>query len=181
MNGILAIVALTAFGIPAGFSQTVMSVGGNSASACFRAAEVKDSSVTARAECDRALAVEPLPIADRAATLVNRSILLFLSGNRDRAAEDLAEAGRLDPNQPEVYLNQAVMALNEKRDTEARALADKAMQLGTAKPALAYLVRGLASEGLGQVKSAYSDLKQAAALAPGWNEPVQELARYRVR
>jgi cytochrome c-type biogenesis protein CcmH/NrfG len=41
-------------------------------------------------------------------------------------------------------------------------------------------VRGLAYEQQGELRSAYASLKTAQRLDPNWNEPTDELSRYRV-
>ena len=58
---------------------------------------------------------------------------------------------------------------------------DRALELGTDEPEVAFFGRGLAHEDIGDLKSAYADLRRAAELRPQWPQPAQELARYQVR
>jgi hypothetical protein len=60
-------------------------------------------------------------------------------------------------------------------------LAARSIQLRTRRPAIAYYIRGLAHEQTGNLQAAYADLSRARALAPKWQEPAIELARYQVR
>ena len=48
------------------------------------------------------------------------------------------------------------------------------------RPAVAYLIRGLANEQQGQLHAAYEDLQTARRLEPTWDEPAQQLQRYHV-
>ena len=160
---------------------SVITVGGNYATSCYRAAENRINDLASWRACDNALALEPLGDSDRAGTFVNRAILHMLAGRTPRAIDDLAAAERLDPRQPEIYLNQAIIAYQAGRKASARDLASRALDLHTRKPAFALFLRGVAHEDLGSIKAAYADLSRAAQLAPSWAEPKKELARYRVR
>jgi hypothetical protein len=57
---------------------------------------------------------------------------------------------------------------------------ERAIQLRTRRPALAYYARGIVHEDMGEVRKAYADLIRARDLEPGWSDPVRELQRYRV-
>jgi tetratricopeptide (TPR) repeat protein len=164
---------------PVGAQQDKVEIGGSVAHSCFEAAMAGRHDDGAFALCNNALE-EPLLIPDRAGTLVNRGIMFMRAGREDLATRDYDEAINLDPQQAEAFLNKAVSMVNSGRGSTALDLADRALQLRTHKPALAYYVRGLAHEEQGNVQAAYADLRNAASLDPKWSEPAEQLKRYRV-
>lgn len=60
------------------------------------------------------------------------------------------------------------------------AAASQALELKTERPEIAYYTRGVAHEMLGNMRAAYSDYRQAAALKPGWQELLTQLQRFSV-
>jgi len=161
-------------------ADDVTTLGGSSAQSCYFSASADRHDNAAIAECTEALQLKSLTEVDRAGTLVNRGILYMHSGRQDFASTDYDRAIALDPDQPEAWLNKAVLMVNAGNGASAIELADRALQLHTEKPALAYYVRGLAHEEQGQIQAAYADLRNAHALAPNWSEPTEQLKRYRV-
>lgn len=176
---VLSAVALLVAAAPS--SAAVMTIGGNYATSCYRAAENHITDLASWRACDNALRFEPLSDSERAGTLVNRGILHMLSGRTTRATDDFAAAETLDAAQPEIYLNQAIIAYQANDKVRARDLATRSLDLGTRKPAFALFLRGVVQEDLGSIKAAYADLTRASQLAPAWAEPKKELARFRVR
>ena len=87
----------------------------------------------------------------------------------------------LDSRLTDAWLNKAFLRLRQGAGREAVPLIDKAIALGPRREAMAYLARGLAWEQTGEVRAAYTDLRRAQALEPGWALPAQQLARYQVR
>ena len=162
-------------------AASVITVGSSNAVTCYRAAEDRKLVAESWRACDTALHVEALSPADRAGTLVNRGILFLLSRQFDRAIRDFDEAAAIDPRQPEAFLNRAIVAWQTGDSATAATKAGRAIELDTRKPALAFYVRGIASEEQGRIREAYSDLQRASELAPSWSEPRRELARYEVR
>ena len=162
-------------------TASVITVGSSNAVTCYRAAEDRSLVADSWRACDTALYVEALSAADRAGTLVNRGILFMLSKQPDRAIRDFEEAARIDPAQPEAFLNRAIVAWQSGDSVTAAAQAGRAIELKTRKPALAFYVRGIASEDQGRIREAYADLQRASQLAPSWPDPRRELARYQVR
>ena len=182
MKGLLSLTAGCAvLFIPSVASATTFSFDKEMTNACYEAAAVKNSTGPSISRCDRALIREASTKGDnRVATLVNRGILLMLKHRSAAAVRDFDEAILLNPAEPEAWLGKAIEAWKAGDDRNALGFADKALAFQTQKPALAYLVRGLANEGMGNVRAAYRDLKQARVLAPRWSEPVAHLARYKV-
>lgn len=158
-----------------------MSVGSSYAESCYRAAVARDDSQSAKDACDSALTVEALTSYDRVGSHVNRGILWMQSGALDRANRDFDAALALDPRQPEAWLNKGIAQLQAGNSRAAREMAGRSIELRTEKPAIAYYIRGLANEDAGDLKAAYSDLSRARELAPKWQDPALELARYQVR
>jgi tetratricopeptide (TPR) repeat protein len=173
--------SLAILGAATPLSASVITVGGTYAKTCAGAAEARQPDRAAWIACNTALAIEPLQDFERAGTFVNRGILYMQTGDDANALEDLAAAEQLDPDQPEIYVNRAVIAYRAGDKQQAREMASRGLALGTRKPAYAHYIRGLANEDLGAIKAAYSDLKAASELAPRWSEPKLELARYKLR
>jgi tetratricopeptide (TPR) repeat protein len=158
------------------------SIGSSFAEACFRAAEGRDMSFSAREACDRALSGDGAMSAhDRAGTYVNRGILFMHMGRLDRANVDFDRALAINSRLSEAWLNKGIAQMKAGNGRAALDLAARSIQLRTRRPAIAYYIRGLAHEQTGNLQAAYADLSRARALAPKWQEPAIELARYQVR
>jgi len=181
MKTLLVTSLLAAVLIPQGFvSASVVTIGTSAARSCYLAAESKRRDQMAIRDCSNALALEAMAGGDRVATYVNRGILYLLSKNINAATRDFDSALALDPSQPEAYLNKSVALHNAGMSSAAVALATRALELRTGKPAVAYFVRGLAHEDGGNLRAAYADLVRARDLDPKWREPAEELKRYRL-
>ena len=176
---LLVAALLAAISVPA--SASVMVIGNSSARSCFEAA---DSPLAPDAEdfrtCDAALRDEALSRHDLVATYVNRGILRLRRNQVDMALADFDTAIRLDPAQPEAYLNKgaALMRIDNARD--ALPLFTASLERNTTRPELAHYGRAIANETLGNVRAAYDDYLRASQLRPGWEEPLVELRRFRV-
>lgn len=171
-------VALLGSGVAGAATQVI---GSGLARTCYEAAEFQRASRDAIATCDRALAEEALAFGDLVATHVNRGILRGRFGDLAGALADYDRAIALDPNQGEAYANKGGLALKREAWGEALALFNIALEKQTKRPEIAFYGRGVANEMTGNVAGAYADYKRAAELAPDWQEPKVELARFRVR
>ena len=160
--------------------SAVVTIGNSLARTCFESAQARARTPASLNECNLALN-GALNHDDRVATFVNRGILHLIGNNYIGATRDFDAAIALDPSQPEAWLNKAILVVKHDKGAGAVPMVDRALALKTNKPALAYYVRGIAHEEAGNIKAAYADLVQARNLAPEWNDPVQELQRYRVR
>lgn len=181
MKALLVSLGVCAAAVAAFPAQSaVLSVGNSLARTCFESAEARARSPSHLRDCNRALS-EPLNLDDRVATLVNRGILHLVGNNYVGATRDFDEAIAIDPSQPEAWLNKAILGVRHNNSAGAVPLVDRALALKTSKPALAYYVRAIANEDAGNIKAAYADLVLARDLAPGWNDPVEQLRRFRVR
>jgi tetratricopeptide (TPR) repeat protein len=148
--------------------------------ACYDAAALRQSPDGIR-NCNSAILTETTTAGDeRMANLVNRGILLLLANKSTDAGRDFDEALSLDPRQPEALLGKAIEQWQSGNSAVAASLASESLQYGPRRPAVAYLIRGLANEQQGQLRAAYDDLQTAQRLEPGWDEPGLQLQRYHV-
>jgi tetratricopeptide (TPR) repeat protein len=161
----------------------VFAVGNSAARSCFEAADSPTTSSRSGLDhCDEALRDGNLSFRDTVATYVNRGILKFRRGAHEQAIADYDEALRLDPDEPEAYLNKGVAMLRlPGRHADALPLFETALEKGTDRPAIAHFARAVAHELSGNVRAAYRGYREAARLDPRWDDPRTELARFRVR
>ena len=165
--------------IPAGASTT--SIGNSAARDCWQAAEVRDYDRNAIYHCNVALDQEGLDAPDRAATLVNRGVLYMRNRDYNSAERDFKRAMSTDDANPEAYLNMAISRLRKnENDTSVMPWIEKAIALNTKEQALAYYSRAILHERNGNIRQAYYDYKKAHELAPDWDEPAEDLQRYKV-
>lgn len=175
-----AALGLSAISSAAIADESAFTLGGSAAQTCYISAAERRHDVQSINECTYALNEKSLTGFDRAGTFVNRGILYLFAGNQASAVRDFDEAIAMDPMQAEAWLDKAVALVNSGNSSAALDLADRALKLRTQKPALAYYVRGLAFEQQGQLRDAYGSLTTAHRIDPNWNEPTNELARYRI-
>jgi tetratricopeptide (TPR) repeat protein len=57
---------------------------------------------------------------------------------------------------------------------------DRALAMKIRHPELAYYNRAMAHEAAGNIEAAYSDYSAARRIAPKWDQPKEELSRFRV-
>lgn len=148
---------------------------------CYEAARAGQPSEQGLESCDKALAGQELESEDRAATLVNRGILLMYAKQHAKALASYEEALKVAPGLAEAYVNKGIALVNLGRDAEAVTASSRALELNPSKPELAYYTRGVAHEQLGHTKAAYNDYRQAAELSPEWKEPQTQLQRFSVQ
>ena len=181
MNWLSLVTVLALAGAAGAAQASVLVVGGGLAESCFQAADARDKRHEALQICNRALIEEALTKSDRVATYVNRGIVYFARGAQQEAVADFDRALALDPAEPDAWLNKAVVAVQYGKGVEALPMIQKALELNTRRPALAYYIRGIVEERRGNVRAAYNDFRRAQQLEPSWKEPGIELARYQVR
>ena len=171
---LLAAVASPAFG-------AVTVVGNTSARMCFEAADspMRPTPVELR-RCDDAFAEGTMSRHDTVATHVNRGILRLRRGDTDAAIADFDAAIRMDPQQPEAYLNKGAALIRLNNPAEAHRLFTVALDHNTRRPEIAHYGRAIANEELGNVRAAYHDYRRASEIDPDWDEPRAELRRFRV-
>lgn len=162
-------------------SASVVTIGGGLAQACYESALAQDHQQQSLDLCDRALTEEALVKEDKVATFVNRGIIHLQRESLKQASADFDSALALNPNQPDAWLNKAILIVRHGNAAPALPLAQKALDLQTRSQALAYFVRAMANEDSGNLTAAYHDLQRASQLDPKWAQPSVELRRFQVR
>jgi tetratricopeptide (TPR) repeat protein len=181
MKAFILFTAVT-FGIAvSGSAQAaVLTLGGPLSTLCYQSALVADGRSSALEGCTRALDEEALSTPDRAATYVNRGIVLMSGGRLREADTDFDAALKLRPGLADGWLNKGFLRLRTGNGRAALPLIQKGIDAGAANQALAIFARGVAHEQMGEFGPAYADLKNAQRLAPGWSMPAEYLANYRI-
>jgi tetratricopeptide (TPR) repeat protein len=148
---------------------------------CFLAAELKRDPRTSIDICSRALMEDTQSRRDRAATLVNRGILRMQARELTLAIADYDDAIRLEPKLAEAYINRGIALLHRGgADREAIAALTKGLSMNPSRPEVALYSRAVANEMVGNVREAFEDYRAAAAAAPDWSAPAEELKRFNV-
>jgi tetratricopeptide (TPR) repeat protein len=129
--------------------------------------------------CDEALH-SVLSAHDRAATYINRGVLMFAALKADEAASDFDAGLAIDGNIPEGYVDRGAALIMKKDYSDAIKDIDKGISLGAKDQHLAYYDRGMADEGLGDVQGAYHDYRQALAVQPSFTLASDQLKRFHV-
>lgn len=175
--GVAAAIALSFMAADA--SAAVSVLGEGAANTCSSAALSGDANDEAISACTTAL-LEVTTARDKAGTYVNRGVLMLRRKNFVAARADFDAAEKVDPTMGEAVVNRGASLLAERRFAEALAEIDRGLGLNPEEPEKAYYNRALANEGLDDMKAAYFDYMKALELAPGWDAPRKELARFTV-
>lgn len=161
-------------------------MGHSPATACYDGAVAAASTLRfglsqdALESCNTALAGD-LREADRTATYVNRAIVLSALGRLDDAAADLTRAIERAPELQAAHLTLGGVYSRMGRWRDAEAAFTAGIELNPdATVARDYFTRGGAREELGDIAGARADYETAVALAPDWDLPRRELARFEV-
>jgi len=150
----------------------------NAASTCSRAAHNEAELKVGLAACNTALS-DPAMI-HRAALLLDRGVIHARLSDNPSALRDYNDAIALDSRLADAYVSRAGVLVTLKRYDEASADISRGMALGTSNRHVAYYTSGVIAEEKGDVKSAYQNYKQAAALKPDFAPANRELARFKV-
>lgn len=173
-------IILAASAVPATAAMSVL--GGGMGRDCYLAAATATPTRANLDICNRALAEEALSLADRAATFVNRGIVRMQSKDLNAAIADFDSAIRTKPDTAEAYVNKGIAMVHlGNHDRDAVELLTLGLARGPAKPEIAYYVRGIANEQLGQTREAFEDYSRAASLKPDWAAPAEQLERFTVK
>jgi tetratricopeptide (TPR) repeat protein len=166
--------------------------GGGWGEACWRAAFVSttlhmDSAVEeARWKADSistgddALSGSVMDPRDRAATYINRGVLEMSRERYDVAEKNFDSALALLPKLAEAHVNLGSTLINMKRYDDGVRETELGLSLKSTEPERGYYNLGIAYERLGNVQKAYESYRQASALAPNWQDPKDEMARFTV-
>lgn len=162
--------------------SSVQVLGSSIGHSCYVAATMKNGSNAALRDCDEALRSGLLSDRDTVATYVNRGVVKLYGRDYSSAIADFDRAMKMDPNEPESYLNKGSTILRMEGDpAQAASLFDEAILRKTSRPEFAYYGRAVAHETRGNLTAAYRDYRRAQELAPRWEEPGRELSRFQVR
>ena len=130
--------------------------------------------------CTIALNSGTLDSRNRAATLINRGIILMRMNKFDRSLEDYERAKDIRPNLGAIYLNEGAALIGIGDHAGAIASLERALELDTQDAHAAHYNLGLAHELSGDAASAYHSYRKALDIRPGWDLPEQELVRFTV-
>ncbi len=117
---------------------------------------------------------------DLAVASVNRGVIEQAMSRFDDAMADFDRAVQLNPGLAEAYLNRGSLLDGEHKLDQAIADFTQALTLNPERPEQVYYNRAIAYEDRGDVRAAYFDYREASRLAPNWDKPKQELARFTV-
>lgn len=174
----LATIAAAALATPAGATNFVAQSG--APEECSEYAANDASGIDALRSCSDALDAN-LNQHDRAGTLVNRGVIYLQRGDVDHAMSDFEEANRLDSSIAEIHVNRGAAQLRQGQYEAAVASITQGLSINPNLGARAYYARAIAYEQLGLARQAYADYQRATNLAPEWQTPRAELARFAVR
>jgi tetratricopeptide (TPR) repeat protein len=130
--------------------------------------------------CDQAVDKAKGMRNELAATYVNRSVLHLAFSQYDAALADSDAAIHVKAGIPQAHINRGIALSAEKRNKEAGQAFTAALTLNPSHPEIVYFDRAMAREDDGDMKGAYLDYRKAAQLAPTWDTPKQQLARFTV-
>lgn len=173
-------VLILSLGVAAPASAAALVVGGGLASACSRLAMDGRADDYALTTCDYALESATMGRRDRAATLVNRGVILLRRKAYAPAGRDFDQAIRLSPEMGEAFVNRGAVLLAQRRWRDGMADIDRGLALGPDEPEKAYFNRAVAWEALDDMEAAWRDYSRALELKPDWDLPRRELARFTV-
>ena len=130
--------------------------------------------------CDTAVEISTYRRDELAAAYVNRSVLRLAAGQYGGALSDSDAAIHIKAILPQAHINRGIALSAEKRNGEAVQAFSDALALNPSRPEIVYFDRAMAREDSGDAKGAYLDYRKAAQLAPTWDTPKQQLARFTV-
>ncbi len=171
-------------------AQAIAVFGGGSGEACWRAALAStfvhmDSAVEEarwKAEainaCDDALSGGFLDRRDTASTYVNRGILEMSREKYAVAEKNFNSALRFIPKLAEAHVDLGSTLINIKRYEDGVKETELGLSLKSKEPERGYYNLGIAYERLGNLQKAYESYRQASMLAPNWQDPKDEMARF---
>jgi tetratricopeptide (TPR) repeat protein len=177
----------------AAFAQALQVVGNGSGEQCWKAAKattfLKMDSAAMEARwkadaigaCDDALKSSQMDRNDMASTWVNRGILEMSRERYKNARGNFKEALNLIPKLPEAHVDMGSALINLQQYAEGAKETELGLQLGSHEPERGWYNLGIAYEELGDLQKAYDSFRHAAELAPGWQDPQKQMARFTVK
>lgn len=152
---------------------------GEAARSCGQEAELASSPVANARKgvelCSFALEHERLTQNDRAATLVNRGILLTATRQYEQALDDYNRARELQPALAEPYIGRGNLVFLAGHFDLAISEYNQALTMMLSRRHVGYFNRGLAYEKRGMQEEAIADYQQALAIKPDWALPQERI------
>jgi tetratricopeptide (TPR) repeat protein len=177
----------------AALAQTVQVVGNGSGEDCWKAAKattyLKMDSAALEARwkadaigaCDDALKSQQMNRIDTASTWVNRGILEMSRERYKNARGNFKEALNLIPKLPEAHVDMGSALINLQDFAEGAKETELGLQLGSHEPERGYYNLGIGYEELGDLQKAYENFRHASELAPDWQDPQKQMARFTLK
>ena len=191
---VVAVAAVGAVCIPTlAFAQAVQVVGNGSGEDCWKAAKastyLKMDSAALEARwksdaigaCDDALKSEQMNRIDTASTWVNRGILEMSRERYKNARGNFKEALNLLPKLPEAHVDMGSALINLQQFAEGAKETELGLSLGSHEPERGWYNLGIAYEELGDLQKSYESFRKASELAPNWEDPQKQMARFTVQ
>ena len=148
----------------------------NAAAAALADNNATDADV---AKCTKAAKLADFD-SDRAAAFSNRSLLNFERADYNAAIADSTVALKFDDRLVEALVNRGSSYLAMHRPGDAVADFSRALTLAPAHAEKIYFNRAMAREDMGDLNGAYADYAEASQLAPQWDQPKQQMARFSI-
>jgi tetratricopeptide (TPR) repeat protein len=172
----LAVLALLA--APAAAAQVTV-LGGGIARECYEATKFQTiSAADAERLCTRALELEAMNSANRAATLTNRGVVRMRQGKLDPALSDYNNAKRIRPQVGATYLNEGAAYILKGEFNSALDSLNRAIELDSDDLYAAFYNRAIAREQTGDVEGAYFDFLKSQELNPDFGLTRRQLERF---
>jgi tetratricopeptide (TPR) repeat protein len=162
------------------YGQALVVIGNTPAAQCFENAVWRRAYSSSLNACDSALASTNLTSRDRQRTWVNRAVINLHLERPEDALHDLDQAVEAGFDAPEIDMNRSAAYIRLGLYEEAVEAATRALDAGLDEAEKAYFNRAVAYERMGRIADAYDDFRAAAAAAPNWRQPREQLERFSV-
>jgi tetratricopeptide (TPR) repeat protein len=175
---LLIVLAASTSGVR-GQSMTVLTTG-EDAKNCSFAAERAAVQLASRSDldpCNRAFELALLSRRDRAATYVNRGIVLAALGDYQAALNDYNEALEIQPSMPQPFIGKGNLYYIAERYAEAIAAYATALELKLPERHLALYNQGMTYEELNDLAAAERNYRAALEFVPDWLMAQDKLKR----
>ena len=131
--------------------------------------------------CDDALKSQQMNRIDTASTWVNRGILEMSRERYKNARGNFKEALNLMPKLPEAHVDLGSAMINLQEFAEGAKETEFGLQLGSHEAERGWYNLGIAYEELGDLQKSYESFRHASELAPDWQDPQKQMARFSVK
>ena len=182
MRPFVSVLLPIGLGLAAPAQAQIVVLGESPAARCFQHTAAGRSDRGALAVCDRAVETTTLPREDRAASFINRGILLMRRGDSEAALASYDTAEQMGLDAPaSLALNRSSALIRLSRFSEAIEQADLVIGLGEHNLPEAWFNRGVALEFMGELEPAYRAYARALELRPDWPLARREVDRFTVQ